>query len=56
MRFIKCMTSFYIGFYISFILTLSVTGYIMVEEFVSKKSLLTSMVYIDGVKYTIKKD
>jgi hypothetical protein len=32
---IKCKTSFLIGVYLSFILTLSATGYIITKEFVS---------------------
>lgn len=52
---IKCSTSFIAGAYISFILTLSVTGYIIVKEFVSKTSLLTNIVYIDGVRYSVKR-
>jgi len=43
-----------IGFYIAFVLTLSVTGYIMVTEFVSKTSLKTKIVYIDGGVYNVK--
>jgi uncharacterized membrane protein len=43
-----------IGFYIAFVLTLSVTGYIMVTEFVSKSSLKTKIVYIDGKVYDVK--
>jgi hypothetical protein len=54
MRLIKCTTSFMIGFYIAFVLTLSVTGYIMVTEFVSKTSLKTNIVYIDGRVYDVK--
>jgi hypothetical protein len=54
MRLIKCTTSFMIGFYIAFVLTLSVTGYIMVTEFVSKTSLKTKIVYIDGGVYNVK--
>ena len=54
MRLIKCTTSFMIGFYIAFVLTLSVTGYIMVTEFVSKTSLKTKIVYIDGRVYDVK--
>lgn len=52
---IKCTDSFFIGFYLSFVLTLSITGYIIVKEFVSKKSLLTKVVFIDGVRYTVQK-
>jgi len=54
MTLIKCTTSFMIGFYIAFVLTLSVTGYIMVTEFVSKSSLKTKIVYIDGKVYDVK--
>jgi uncharacterized membrane protein len=54
MRMIKCTTSFMIGFYIAFVLTLSVTGYIIVTEFVSKSSLKTKIVYIDGKVYDVK--
>jgi hypothetical protein len=43
-----------IGFYIAFVLTLSVTGYIIVTEFVSKSSLKTKIVYIDGKVYDVK--
>lgn len=54
MKLIKCTTSFLIGAYLSFILTLSITGYIIVKEFVSKTSLKTNIVYIDGKEYEIK--
>lgn len=54
MTLIKCTTSFMIGFYIAFVLTLSVTGYIIVTEFVSKSSLKTKIVYIDGKVYDVK--
>lgn len=55
MRIIKCTASFMIGFYLSFVLTLSVTGYIIVKDFVSKASLKTNIVYIDGVVYEVTK-
>lgn len=54
MTLIKCTTSFLIGFYISFVITLSITGYVMVTEFVSKDSLKTKIVYIDGKVYDVK--
>lgn len=54
MRFIKCTTSFLIGFYLAFVLTLAVTGWVMVTEFVSKTSLKTKIVYIDGKTYDVK--
>jgi hypothetical protein len=54
MKLIKCTASFVIGFYISFVITLSITGWIMVQEFVSKESLKTNIVYIDGKTYDVK--
>ena len=56
MRLIRCTTSFMIGFYLSFILTLSVTGYIMAEKFVSKAMLEKKLFYMDGKTYEIKKN
>jgi hypothetical protein len=44
-----------IGFYIAFVLTLSVTGYIMVEGFVSKEMLNRKSFYMDGRVYEINK-
>jgi hypothetical protein len=44
-----------IGFYIAFVLTLSVTGYLMVESFVSKDMLNRSSFYMDGRVYEIKR-
>jgi hypothetical protein len=52
---IKCTTSFMIGFYIAFVLTLSVTGYIIVESFVSKAMLKRDSFYMDGEVYEIKR-
>lgn len=54
MKLIKCTTSFLIGFYLAFVLTLAVTGWVMVTEFVSKTSLKTKIVYIDGKTYDVK--
>jgi hypothetical protein len=54
MRLIKCITSFLVGFYISFVLTLSIVGCIVASEFVSKTSLKTNIVYIDGKVYEVK--
>lgn len=54
MRFIKCTTSFLIGVYISFIIMMGITGFIITKEFVSKESLMTRIVYIDGKVYEIK--
>lgn len=52
---IKCTTSFLIGFYLAFVLTLSVTGYFMVEDFVSKEMLKRDSFYMDGIVYEIKR-
>lgn len=54
MRLIKCTTSFLIGVYISFIVTLGLTGWVIATEFVSKTSLKTKIVYIDGKTYEVK--
>jgi heme/copper-type cytochrome/quinol oxidase subunit 4 len=54
MKIIRCTTSFLVGFYLSFVLTLLITGWVMVTEFVSKTSLKTNIVYIDGKVYEIK--
>jgi hypothetical protein len=54
MRLIKCVNSFLIGFYLAFVLTLGVTGWVIVTEFVSKTSLKTKIVYIDGETYEVK--
>lgn len=54
MKLIKCTTSFLIGFYLAFVLTLGITGWVMVTEFVSKTSLKTNIVYIDGRVYEVK--
>jgi len=56
MKLIRCTTSFMIGFYLSFVLTLSVTGYIMAEKFVSKTMLEKKLFYMDGKTYEIKKN
>lgn len=56
MRLIRCTTSFMIGFYLSFVLTLSITGYIMAEKFVSKAMLERKIFYMDGNTYEIKKN
>jgi hypothetical protein len=53
---IKCTTSFLIGFYVSFVLTLLVTGYIIVEGFVSKAMLERTSFYMDGKVYEVKKN
>jgi len=54
MTLVKCTTSFLVGFYLAFVLTLSVTGWIMATDFVSKASLKTKIVYIDGKIYDVK--
>jgi hypothetical protein len=54
MRLIKCSTSFLIGFYISFLVMMIVSAYVITTEFVSKTSLKTKLVYIDGKVYEVK--
>lgn len=54
MRLVKCATSFLIGFYLAFVVTLSITGWIMATEFVSKTSLKTKIVYINGRLYDVR--
>lgn len=51
---IKCVTSLVIGLYVGFVLTLSVTGYIMSKEFISKQLFRNGTMYIDGKFYIIK--
>jgi hypothetical protein len=53
MRLVKCTTSFLIGFYLAFVITLSITGWFMATEFVSKTSLKTKIVYINGRLYDV---
>ena len=40
--------------YLTFIIMMSITGWVITKEFVSKTSLKTNIVYIDGVVYEIK--
>lgn len=54
MRLIKCTTSFLMGFYISFLVMMIVSAYVITTEFVSKTSLKTKLVYIDGRVYEVK--
>lgn len=54
MRLIKCTTSFLIGFYISFLVMMIISAYVITTEFVSKTSLKTKLVYIDGKVYEVK--
>lgn len=53
-RFIKCIDSFLIGAYITFVIMMGITGWIITKEFVSKTSLKTNIVYIDGVIYEVR--
>ena len=55
MRLIKCTTSFVIGFYLAFVMTLAMTGYVIVKGFVSKALLERKSFYMDGHIYEIKK-
>jgi heme/copper-type cytochrome/quinol oxidase subunit 4 len=56
MKLIKCLDSFLIGFYLAFILTLLITGYTIVEGFVSKDMLSRSSFYMDGKTYKIQRN
>ena len=51
---IKCYQSFLIGIYVCFVLMMMITGFIITNEFVSKTSLKTKIVYIDNKIYEIK--
>lgn len=53
---IKCTTSFLIGFYVAFVLTLSITGYFIVEGFISKDMLKRDSFYMDGKTYKIERN
>ena len=44
-----------IGFYLAFVITLGVTGYIMAEGFVSKEMLKRDSFYMDGQTYEIRR-
>lgn len=47
-------TNFWIGFYVSFVIMMLVSGFVISTEFVSKSSLKTRIVYIDGKTYDVK--
>jgi hypothetical protein len=53
-RLIKCTNSFLIGMYLAFVIMMGITGWVITKEFVSKTSLKTNIVYIDGVVYEVK--
>jgi hypothetical protein len=48
------MDSFLIGAYITFIIMMGITGWVITKEFVSKTSLKTNIVYIDGIIYEVR--
>jgi hypothetical protein len=54
MKLIKCYTSFYMGLYVSFIVMMIISGWVISTEFVSKTSLKSRIVYIDGIRYEVK--
>ena len=54
MRLIKCTTSFMIGLYLSFLVMMIASAYVITTEFVSKTSLKTRIVYIDGKVYEVR--
>lgn len=47
-------SSFWIGFYVSFVIMMLLTGWVIETEFVSKTSLKTKIVYIDGKVYEVR--
>lgn len=47
-------TNFWIGFYVAFVIMMLVSGFVISTEFVSKTSLKTRIVYIDGKTYDVK--
>ena len=51
---IKCTTSFLLGIYLSFIAMMLISGFVITNEFVSKDSLKTRIVYIDGKTYSVE--
>lgn len=54
MKLIKCLDSFLIGAYLSFVAMMVLTAFVITTEFVSKTSLKTKIVYIDGKTYTVE--
>lgn len=54
MKLIKCYDSFYIGCFVSFVIMMILSGFVITNEFVSKTSLKTKIVYIDGKVYEVK--
>lgn len=47
-------TNFWIGAYTSFVVMMLVTGWVISTGFVSKASLKTKIVYIDGKAYEVR--
>lgn len=47
-------TDFWLGFYASFLAMMLISGWVISKEFVSKTSLKTKIVYIDGKVYTVE--
>ncbi len=50
-----CHQSFLIGFYVSFVAIMGLSAYLIKEHFVSKESLKTKYVIIDGERYKVEK-
>jgi hypothetical protein len=51
---IKCHTSFSIGLFTAFTVMMILSGFVITTEFVSKESLKTRIVYIDGKTYKVE--
>ncbi len=51
---IKCTTSLVIGLYLGFLLTLSITGYIIVDGFISKQVFKPGLLHINDKFYVVK--
>jgi hypothetical protein len=54
MKLVHCSQSFLIGSFITFVAMMLITGFVITGEFVSKTSLKTKIVYIDGKTYTVE--
>jgi len=52
---IKCMDSFMYGAYLTFVVMMLISGWVISKEFVSKTSLKSQYVTIDGEFYKVQK-
>lgn len=53
-KIVKCTTSLVIGLYIGFVSTLTITGYVITKEFISKNVFREGTLYINDKFYTVK--